>query len=299
MYTHARDWDAALRVAEANDQEAVPDVLAAQVGTGLRGLGDSCRLSTLWQSRHGCTAALRRQIEGRIRGPVPPGRAQWALSQTRLRPPPRAHPPGRRARRGGPARRRRVGLPEGAPPRGGACDVPRRRPVAGGAAGGRGLPASTRGGAAPRHGRRHGVAGARCVPKGGRGRRQARQARGQRDGHAHALTKLLSPIPPTIDLPLSSYPARFGLPLAMHAGAAGDAVAAAAARAQAYERGNDFARAIEAYLSPSGEGALPGELDTLQRCWEAGLALAARHQVGRVRQLPQGPAPFRMPCCGS
>jgi hypothetical protein len=51
------------------------------------------------------------------------------------------------------------------------------------------------------------------------------------------------------------------------------------ARAQAFERGNDPARAIEAYLSPSGEGAAGAELDALQRCWETGLALAARHQV--------------------
>jgi hypothetical protein len=57
-------------------------------------------------------------------------------------------------------------------------------------------------------------------------------------------------------------------------------VAAAVARAQAFERGNDYARAVEAYLSPSAEGAAAADVDVLQRCWEAGLALAARHQVG-------------------
>jgi hypothetical protein len=54
----------------------------------------------------------------------------------------------------------------------------------------------------------------------------------------------------------------------------------AVARAQAYERGNDFARAIEAYLAPAAEGGAGGvELDALQRCWEAALALAGQHQV--------------------
>jgi hypothetical protein len=31
MYTHARDWDAALRVAEQHAPDAAPDVLSAQV----------------------------------------------------------------------------------------------------------------------------------------------------------------------------------------------------------------------------------------------------------------------------
>lgn len=74
------------------------------------------------------------------------------------------------------------------------------------------------------------------------------------------------------------------------AASAGDAsgaggAAAAAARAQAFERGNDYARAIEAYLAPSGAGAAGAELDALQRCWEAALALAARHQVCRLSAL--------------
>lgn len=73
------------------------------------------------------------------------------------------------------------------------------------------------------------------------------------------------------------------LPAARLAGAAaGGAAAAAAARAQAFERGNDYARAVEAYLAPTGAGGAPAELDALQRCWEAALALAARHQVGRA-----------------
>jgi hypothetical protein len=63
-------------------------------------------------------------------------------------------------------------------------------------------------------------------------------------------------------------------------GGGGGGAAAAAARAQAFERGNDYARAVEAYLSAgAGEGAGAAELDAAQRCWEAGLALAARHQV--------------------
>lgn len=61
-------------------------------------------------------------------------------------------------------------------------------------------------------------------------------------------------------------------------GGAGGA-AAAAARAQAFERGNDYARAVEAYLSPPGEGAAAAELDALQRCWEGALAVAGRHLV--------------------
>ncbi|KIZ07625.1 Intraflagellar transport protein [Monoraphidium neglectum] len=65
-------------------------------------------------------------------------------------------------------------------------------------------------------------------------------------------------------------------------GGAGGGVAAAVARAQAFERGNDYARAVEAYLSPSAEGAAAADVDVLQRCWEAGLALAARHQRHRV-----------------
>lgn len=32
MYCHARDWDAALRVAEAHDKDAAAEVLCAQVG---------------------------------------------------------------------------------------------------------------------------------------------------------------------------------------------------------------------------------------------------------------------------
>lgn len=41
---------------------------------------------------------------------------------------------------------------------------------------------------------------------------------------------------------------------------------AAVARARAYERGNDYARAIEAYLSLSP--ADTNNLDALQQCWE-------------------------------
>ncbi|GBF87714.1 intraflagellar transport protein [Raphidocelis subcapitata] len=78
--------------------------------------------------------------------------------------------------------------------------------------------------------------------------------------------------------------AELRLEMAAAAGAAGGAagLSAVLARAQAFERGNDPARAIEAYLSPNGEGAAGAELDALQRCWEAGLALAARHQRHRI-----------------
>lgn len=41
---------------------------------------------------------------------------------------------------------------------------------------------------------------------------------------------------------------------------------AAVARARAFERGNDFARAIEAYLSVTP--ADTNNLDALQQCWE-------------------------------
>jgi hypothetical protein len=47
---------------------------------------------------------------------------------------------------------------------------------------------------------------------------------------------------------------------------AGGGLEAAVARAQAYERGNDFARAIEAYLSLSP--ADTNNMDALQQCWE-------------------------------
>jgi len=58
------------------------------------------------------------------------------------------------------------------------------------------------------------------------------------------------------------------------------------ARAQAFERGNDYARAVETYLSVTGEGAKSSaDLDAVQQCWEAGLAVAARYQVcGRGRR---------------
>lgn len=36
MYTHLRDWEAALRVAQEHDPESVPDVLVAQVCAALR-----------------------------------------------------------------------------------------------------------------------------------------------------------------------------------------------------------------------------------------------------------------------
>jgi hypothetical protein len=57
---------------------------------------------------------------------------------------------------------------------------------------------------------------------------------------------------------------------------AGGGLEAAVARAQAYEHGNDFARAIEAYLSLSP--ADTNNLDALQQCWEqVRLQSNARH----------------------
>lgn len=43
--------------------------------------------------------------------------------------------------------------------------------------------------------------------------------------------------------------------------------AQALARARALERGNDFARAIDAYLGLS-PADVEGDLDALQQCWE-------------------------------
>jgi hypothetical protein len=48
-------------------------------------------------------------------------------------------------------------------------------------------------------------------------------------------------------------------------GAAGG-TEAAVARARAFERGNDYARAIDAYLSVTP--AETNNLDALQQCWE-------------------------------
>jgi hypothetical protein len=57
---------------------------------------------------------------------------------------------------------------------------------------------------------------------------------------------------------------------------AGGGLEAAVARAQAYERGNDFARAIEAYLSLSP--ADTNNMDALQQRWEQVRLTALQHQ---------------------
>ncbi|KAI8469208.1 MAG: intraflagellar protein IFT172 [Monoraphidium minutum] len=161
MYTHARDWDAALRVAEAHEPEAVPGVLAAQA----QALADSGQLST-------AEAAFLRACRPDAALAMYRAAGQWGAAL-------------RLAEAYLPARVAEVQLD---------------------------------------------AAAAQAQGAGG-----------------------------------------------------GGGVAAAVARAQAFERGSDWARAVEAYLSPVGEPGTPaGDLDALQRCWEAGLALAARQQRHRV-----------------
>ncbi|WIA40104.1 hypothetical protein OEZ86_013511 [Tetradesmus obliquus] len=65
---------------------------------------------------------------------------------------------------------------------------------------------------------------------------------------------------------------------------AGGGLEAAVARAQAYERGNDFARAIEAYLSLSP--ADTNNMDALQQCWEQQLVGIGR--VAAAAELQEG-----------
>jgi intraflagellar transport protein 172 len=210
MFTHAQDWDAAMRVAEAHAPDALGDVLAAQA----EALAASGQLS----AAEGVFLRARRPDAALT---MYRGTGQWQAAL-------------RVAEAYLPARVAEVHLEMAA--------------------------AMSQG---------QGAARGRCQECAGVA--FAGEAAGQRLDHGRAWI--------TCRLAAQSH--------AGHEGAG--AAAAATARAQAYERGNDYARAVEAYLSPSGEGAAGADLDALQRCWEAGLALATRHQVRVAGQrLPHG-----------
>jgi hypothetical protein len=60
-------------------------------------------------------------------------------------------------------------------------------------------------------------------------------------------------------------------------------VEAAVAKARGFEHGNDFARAIDAYLSVQPGDS--GSADALQQCWRQAAALAVAHQRHRAAEV--------------
>ena len=166
MHVHCRDFEAALRVAEAHDPEAAEDVLAAQVMGG--GIGYESHMMLMLWPFGSCkdTGSPNLTISLHLSFYVA------ALAATS------ANISGPSARRGGAARRRRGGVPQGAPPQGRARGVPRRRPVGRRGARRRRVPARARARGAARARRGRGGCSWRRWCRWQRGRRGRRGGRG-------------------------------------------------------------------------------------------------------------------------